>query len=173
MQVFVFFYGGTIMEKMTSKMLLGTGFLALSLSFFAEATLSHSEIISRIQNKLAFSLGSMDLGNKPIISQAIFDANMIKGLVDEQAQSSTVVPTSTKKKLDHAFSVINEILEELIKYGLTKDKDAYIAKLKAAQKHLTLKSTDATTPRELKNALDIAIESFISNLNLNYPSKKK
>ena len=153
-----------------TKALLKTGFIvSVSVAFFTgAASQSHDELVNRIQNKLAYSLGSVQLDNRSELSQTLFDLDSVWSLVDTLTKSTAIVSTTAQEKIYKALEAIEHALKTLQKdWGSQERKQQAAAQVKAlekAQKGLKVGIFDTTTTRDLKNALDIAIESFLIHL---------
>jgi len=156
-----------------TKALLKTGFIvSVSVAFFTgAASQSHDELVNRIQNKLAYSLGSVQLDNRSELSQTLFDLDSVWSLVDTLTKSTAIVSTTAQEKIYKALEAIEHALKTLQKdWGSQERKQQAAAQIKAleeAQKRLKVGIFDSTTTGDLKNALDVAIKSFLINLKNN------
>ncbi|HBL98230.1 TPA: hypothetical protein DDZ86_01135 [Candidatus Dependentiae bacterium] len=163
------------MKKILIRMLLGASFIVcLSLPLFVGAgSQSYEELINRIQSKLAYTLGAVSLENPWELSQALFDVGSVKGLIDNEARSTAVVSVAAKRKLDKAIMAIEDALKIMQKdwgSGERRQQAATQRKLlESVQKSLKIGVFDTTTTQALKEALDVALESFIINLKNNLP----
>lgn len=165
------FNGETIMKKMERLILFGFLVCARFL-VHAEMTISYEGQIRSIQNKLAYSLGAVDLENPSSINDSIFVLNNVTLSINSLMEDKSVVPSATKKKIEKAISTIKnalEVMQKNTRYDKTTRKqrtEAQLQLLEVAHKSMKTGILDVSkTPRDLKDALYIAIESFINNMN--------
>ena len=157
-----------------TKALLSAGLvMSISFTFFAGASSqSYDELVNRIQNELAYSLGSVPLDNRSELDEALSKLNNIWLFsVDPLTKSTAIVSTTAQEKIYKALEAIEHALKTLQKdWGSQERKQQAAAQIKAlekAQKGLKVGIFDSTTTGDLKNALDVAIKSFLINLKNN------
>ncbi len=157
-----------VMKKMVLKLFIATVFFAISGSTFLigmDNSVSYKGEVDFIRGSLAFELGSVNLKDPWAISQTLFVLRRAEGFIDREVGMAA----TTKKKIEKAVAAIKNALEQMQKIS-SKEKRKQVAqvqlqKLMSVQKSMHRGVFDVfKTPTEIKEALDIALESFISNL---------